>query len=120
VLVHAGRRAGDLVARYGGEEFVVLIPAADAAAALAFAEGLRRACETRAIPHPASSIAPVVTISLGVATLVPTAETTSDMLIAAADAALYRAKREGRNRVVLADESAILTETLQPAMEPFE
>lgn len=99
VLLHAGRRAGDLVARYGGEEFVVLIPGADAASAVAFAEHLREACEARAIPHPASSVCPFVTISLGVAARVPTEETTSAMLVSDADAALYRAKREGRNRV---------------------
>lgn len=99
VLLHAGRRAGDVVARYGGEEFVVLIPGADHAAAVAFAERLRHACETRAIPHPASNIAPHVTISLGVAARIPTDDMSSDVLLLEADEALYRAKRDGRNRV---------------------
>lgn len=92
-------RAGDLAARYGGEEFVVLIPAADREAALAFAERLRRACEARALPHPASEVAPVVTITLGVASRIPPPEESAASLIAEADAALYRAKQEGRNRV---------------------
>lgn len=92
-------RAGDLAARYGGEEFIVLIPAADRDAAMAFAERLRRACEARAIPHPASEVAPVVTITLGVASLIPSPEDGPASLVAEADAALYRAKQEGRNRV---------------------
>jgi diguanylate cyclase (GGDEF)-like protein len=92
-------RAGDLAARYGGEEFMVLIPAADREAALAFAERLRHACEARAIPHPASDVAPVVTITLGVAACTPSPEDGPASLVAEADAALYRAKQEGRNRV---------------------
>ena len=100
VLLHAGRRAGDVVARYGGEEFVVLIPATDRKTALGFAERIRLACEERSIPHPASSVSPVVTISLGVAARVPTDGVPSSALMREADEALYRAKREGRNRVV--------------------
>ncbi len=91
---------------YSGEEFVVLIPGADARTAEALAEGLRTACEAEAIPHPASTVSPVVTVSLGVAAGVPSEENSSAKLMADADAALYRAKREGRNRVVLAVEVA--------------
>lgn len=92
-------RAGDLAARYGGEEFIVLIPAADRLTATAFAERIRVTCEARAIPHPASPVGAVVTISLGVASCVPSPQTSANALIAEADAALYRAKQEGRNRV---------------------
>lgn len=99
VLLHTSRRAGDLVARYGGEEFVVLVPGPDKESVVAFAEALRAACEARAIPHPASPVAPIVTISLGVATRIPCDGLTPHALVAEADAALYRAKREGRNRV---------------------
>jgi diguanylate cyclase (GGDEF)-like protein len=88
-------RAGDLVARYGGEEFVVLLPGMGAAEAAAVAERLRASVEALALPHNASAVARVVTLSVGVATR-PAA------LVAAADEALYRAKREGRNRVVVA------------------
>jgi diguanylate cyclase (GGDEF)-like protein len=63
------------------------------------AESLRLACEALAIAHPASPAGPVVTLSLGVASCVPTDELTVESLLAAADAALYRAKQEGRNRV---------------------
>jgi diguanylate cyclase (GGDEF)-like protein len=99
VIRSASGRAGDFAARYGGEEFVILIPDADRASALAFAEGLRKACEARAIAHPASPAGPVVTLSLGVAARIPVGEATAEGLVAEADAALYRAKQEGRNRV---------------------
>jgi diguanylate cyclase (GGDEF)-like protein len=78
---------------------MVLIPGMDRAEAMAYAEKLREACEARAIPHPASPAGPVVTISLGVAACVPNDNSSYAALVAEADAALYRAKREGRNRV---------------------
>lgn len=99
VIGSAVGRAGDLAARYGGEEFVLLLPGADAAAARGVAEGLRLACEALAIAHPASSVAPVVTLSLGVASVVPTEGDNPQRLIERADEALYRAKEQGRNRV---------------------
>jgi len=99
VFLQAAGRAGDLAARYGGEEIVFLMPGADIAAALSMAERLRAACEALAIPHLASPVSPVVTISLGVASCVPSAESSAEFLIAQADAALYRAKEAGRNRV---------------------
>ncbi len=102
VIRQAAHRASDFAARYGGEEFILLLPGADVEAAGAFAEVLRQACEARALPHPASGVGPVVTLSLGVAACVPTAGTSAAALVAAADAALYRAKEEGRNRVAVA------------------
>ncbi|MDY0745667.1 two-component regulator propeller domain-containing protein [Paucibacter sp. R3-3] len=100
VFAHAVRRAGDLAARYGGEEFVVLLPNVDYADALGVAEDLRAACEALAIPHPESPAGAVVTLSLGVACCVPGDGVAIESLISAADAALYRAKKEGRNRTV--------------------
>ncbi len=99
VFLRAMGRAGDLAARYGGEEMIFLIPGADHASALSMAEGLRAACEALAIPHPASPVCPVVTISLGVASCVPALDASAESLVAQADAALYRAKEAGRNRV---------------------
>ncbi len=99
VIRKAAGRAGDFAARYGGEEFMVIIPGLDHAAAMVYAETLRQACEARALPHPASSVAAVVTISVGVAACVPSSQSSVDALVAQADAALYRAKDGGRNRV---------------------
>ena len=94
------RRPGDHAARYGGEEFVVLLPATDATGALAVAEQLRQAVSALAIEHPGSPER-IVTVSIGVSTLAPSSTAEQpDQLIAAADQALYRAKAEGRNRVV--------------------
>ena len=93
-------RASDCIARYGGEEFAVLLPGATASEANANAERLRRAVEAVALPHRSSSAADIVTISVGVATMTPAAGGSQAELVRAADEALYRAKREGRNRVV--------------------
>ena len=99
VIRHTASRAGDFAARYGGEEFIILIPGMDHASATVYAEKLRQACEARAIPHPASPVGPLVTISLGVAACVPSDEGSVEALMIEADNALYRAKKNGRNRV---------------------
>jgi PleD family two-component response regulator len=92
-------REPDFVARYGGEEFVVLMQGATAENALKVAERLRRAVEETHVIHE-SAPRGFVTISIGVASVVPEAAKSSHELIDAADAALYEAKRRGRNRVV--------------------
>jgi diguanylate cyclase (GGDEF)-like protein len=93
------RRAGEMVARYGGEEFAVLLPGCAREEALAAAEKLRSAIRTLGLPHPQSEVAPVVTVSIGVAAVRPSAATSSDALLDASDRALYRAKHGGRDRV---------------------
>jgi diguanylate cyclase (GGDEF)-like protein len=95
------RRAGDRVARYGGEEFAALLPATDAAGGLAIAERMRAAVEALHLPNQAG-IGGHVTISVGRATVESTEGMSPDALVAAADAALYEAKRSGRNRVASA------------------
>jgi diguanylate cyclase (GGDEF)-like protein len=92
-------RPGDLPARYGGEEFVVVLPQTDAAGAAIVAEKMRAKVEALRIPHASSQVSNRVTISIGVAAMVPPEKSEPAVLIAAADKALYRAKREGRNRV---------------------
>jgi two-component system chemotaxis family response regulator WspR len=101
-LGQALRRSSDLVARFGGEEFGVLLPATDAAEAAATAEKLRETVYGLAIPHARSEIDARVTISLGIASVAPTAEVRTGDLVALADEALYGAKRGGRNRTATA------------------
>ena len=98
VLQRAAQRPGDLVARYGGEEFVIIAAHCDAEGAFALADILRLKVEELRLPHAASS-AGVVTVSAGVASLVPDVGDLATQLIQMADAALYRAKEAGRNRV---------------------
>lgn len=97
-------RAGDLLARYGGEEFAVLLPGADAPAAMAVALRLQDAVRQLALPHRGSACCDSVTLSMGVTSLqaahYPGADA-AQALFQQADAALYTAKQTGRNRVVL-------------------
>jgi diguanylate cyclase (GGDEF)-like protein len=97
------RRAGDLVARYGGEEFAVLLPHCDEAEARQQAQRCLAAVETLAIHHGSSAVAAVLTVSIGIATAdgIEPAAGAAD-LVAAADTALYGAKRGGRRQVVTA------------------
>lgn len=97
------RSSDDLFARYGGEEFVMLASGVDAAMAGEIAERLRESVYALEEPHEQSRIAHCVTISVGVCTRVPQEEADGRSLMEAADAALYRAKQNGRNRVVATD-----------------
>lgn len=92
------RRPGDLPARYGGEEFAVVLLETDLPEALRLAEDTRREIFELGLPHEASPVAPVVTISMGVATA-PAHLYGYPELLRRADQALYQAKRNGRNRV---------------------
>lgn len=98
-LRQAARRPGDLVARYGGEEFVLLLPKTNATSAQALAEGLQQLLHSKALPHPDSSLGPWLTMSMGGNTIVPSTTALDPEFFALADAALYRAKHQGRNQV---------------------
>ncbi len=89
----------DLVARYGGEEFVVVLPETELRDALKVADRIRKDIEDLKIAHPASEISNYVTVSIGVASIVPMDNLSRTVLISMADKALYRAKNSGRNRV---------------------
>jgi diguanylate cyclase (GGDEF)-like protein len=99
VLTQAINRPGDLVARYGGEEFVVILPETDPIGALRVAERIRHRLHQLQIPHCRSSVAPYVTVSLGIATCIPSLQQQLDNLLQAADMALYESKRQGRDRI---------------------
>ena len=104
-LVGAVQRAGELAARYGGEEFAVLLPDSDELRAVAVAHRLREAVRELALEHQASPCGAQVTISVGVACVRPAdgqpLEHAQTTLFQQADAALYRAKQAGRDRVAL-------------------
>lgn len=101
-IAGAVHRPGDLAARYGGEEFVVLLPNTTVIAAATLAEQIRKAVEALNIPHSASDAAPCVTISLGVASIVPNQAGTAEILLNMSDQGLYAAKSAGRNRFAIA------------------
>ncbi|MFZ2490605.1 MAG: diguanylate cyclase [Thermoanaerobaculia bacterium] len=104
VLADTVRRSGEVVARYGGEEFGILLPATDTQGALKVAEALREGILALAVPYGPNSTK-ILSGSCGVASIVPTEEMTPDVLVAAADRALYAAKHTGRNNVKVADDS---------------
>lgn len=97
LLKSCARQPDDLVARLGGEEFAVLMPNAQAEQALALARRFLQRLDNLGIPHGQSPVAPHITCSVGVAASPGLADTAA--LMAAADAALYLAKRTGRHRV---------------------
>lgn len=101
----AVRRPADLAARYGGEEIALLLPNTVGSGAIAVAEQVRAAIESLGIAHSGLGGIDRVTVSVGVATAIPSPDVGEESLLAAADAALYRAKRGGRNRVAVALES---------------
>lgn len=94
-------RSHDLLARYGGEEMVCLLPGTDAAGAQMISNKILTFVEALRIPHLRSQIADHVTVSIGAATGIPTADKAPSWLIEVADAALYDAKNAGRNRVAI-------------------
>jgi diguanylate cyclase (GGDEF)-like protein len=102
------RRAAEMVARYGGEEFAAILPDADAASAELVAQTMRQNVLALQVLHEGSLAERFVTVSIGVATAYPTAEGSPATLIPAADAALYRAKERGRNRVETGEASQVL------------
>jgi diguanylate cyclase (GGDEF)-like protein len=97
-LMQLGMRAEDLFARIGGEEFVILARSTDTSRAAAMAERIRQAVENHPFGWAGTDIR--VTVSIGVATSAGLSATNAEALVTRADAWLYRAKEQGRNRVV--------------------
>ncbi|MBJ6752393.1 diguanylate cyclase [Geomonas anaerohicana] len=100
------RRPGDTAARYGGEEFVLLLSGIGLADAATIAKKCRKAVEALNVPHSHSPVAEVVTVSVGVAAMIPDFDADRQQLVEAADQALYRAKLKGRNNVVASKREA--------------
>lgn len=100
------KRPSDLLARYGGEEFVALLPKTDLRGALVVARQMMSVVEALHIPHAQSSVAPIVSLSIGVASTLPELGHTPHSLLDDADHHLYQAKQQGRARVVYRSPSA--------------
>jgi diguanylate cyclase (GGDEF)-like protein len=99
VLKSTVNRAADFVGRYGGEEFMVLLPATHALAARAVAVRIQQALSREAVPHAYSPVAPVLTVSQGLAFAKPGERLSPQELITRADRALYVAKKSGRDTI---------------------
>jgi len=102
-LESALHRPADVIARIGGEEFVVLLPEVDAQGAVSVAKQMQHQLELAAIRHATSPLGDNVTVSIGVAAVVPEEHETALGLFKVADKALYKAKSKGRNQVVVGD-----------------
>ena len=94
-------RPADLVARYGGEEFAVILPQTPAHNALHLAEKIRLEVKKLNLPHPESLASNIVSLSLGVAAIIPSPRYSIQQLLVTADQALYEAKKYGRDRAIL-------------------
>ncbi|EJM98405.1 sensor domain-containing diguanylate cyclase [Herbaspirillum sp. YR522] len=101
LLEKSATRTRDFFARYGGEEFVLILPEADARAALQVAQRCRKLVQDEAIPHAKSQVADVVTISVGVSTMVPSSQDHRIAFMEQVDRRLYRAKQLGRNCIAV-------------------
>jgi len=117
-LAQTARRSTDLVARIGGEEFALILPGTDSLQAAELAESARLGVQCLGIQHSVLPAGATVTISLGVATTVGDNFPSAEALMGAADAALYAAKRQGRNRVVLHTGPGRPDDSMQNALPP--
>ncbi|WP_414528211.1 diguanylate cyclase domain-containing protein [Nodularia chucula] len=102
VLQQSVKRSSDLAARYGGEEFAIILAKTDTHGAVKIAQEIHQAIQNLKIPHTASAVLEYVTLSVGIATFIPTPDMLPLDLISVADAALYQAKSQGRNCYFLA------------------
>ena len=95
------KRPADLAARYGGEEFAVILPNINASGAVHVADAIHKEVQQLLVPHATSSVSEYVTLSVGVSSTIPQKEFSPEALIAVADKALYEAKEQGRNCVIM-------------------
>lgn len=104
LITQGVKRKNDLVARFGGEEFALLLDDSDAQQAAEIAQGIRQAIASKSFNHSEHMFN--VTVSVGIASVMPTPQMNSNSLIESADKALYQAKDGGRNQVVVSTESS--------------
>lgn len=94
------QRPGDMLARYGGEEFICMLPHTDLEGAIQVAHGIAQAVKELAVPHEASPLGKHLTVSMGIACMVPSPDNSAQQLLSQADRRLYQAKNAGRDRTV--------------------
>jgi two-component system, cell cycle response regulator len=99
-IERAVKRPADIAFRYGGEEFAVILPHTNGEGAIKVAEEIQEQIQNLNLIHATSKIGNTVTLSVGVASIVPNTQTSSHNLISTADSALYDAKIQGRNRII--------------------
>ncbi|WP_017303738.1 GGDEF domain-containing protein [Spirulina subsalsa] len=112
------RNSYNLVARYGGEEFAVILPNSTPEQAREITSVIQRSMNDLAIPHVRSKVSPIVTLSMGVATCIPSWEKSPQDLVQAADDALYQVKKSGRNGVLFAEELVAYSESESSREQP--
>ncbi len=95
------KRITDIAARYGGEEFGVILPNTTPDEAIRIAESIRKGVGARNIAHDTSEIKDIVSLSIGIASVIPGELTTPASLVSIADKALYESKHNGRDQVTL-------------------
>jgi diguanylate cyclase (GGDEF)-like protein len=108
ILARSVQRSGEIVARYGGEEFAILLPANGPHAAAAVARTCQAQLAEARIAHATSPVSAWLTLSIGIASAVPDAAEMPESLLAAADRALYSAKRRGRSRIEHATDGELI------------
>lgn len=100
-IANTARRPSDLAARYGGEEFVILLPNTSPEGARDVAQQIQIYLQSLQLPHQGSKVSQYVTASFGVTSMIPTESATPEQLLLTVDHALYQAKAEGRDRIVV-------------------
>ncbi|MCJ8279148.1 MAG: diguanylate cyclase, partial [Rivularia sp. ALOHA_DT_140] len=103
-IASAIKRPGDVLTRYGGEEFAAILPNTPESGAIKVAEDMRIAVKKSNIPHLDSSAHSVVTISVGIASIIPNSKNNPDLLLKAADLSLYESKERGRDCITVYSE----------------
>lgn len=100
-MANAARRPSDLAARYGGEEFVMLLPNTSLEGARDVAQHIQTYVQALQVSHQQSKVSQYVTVSFGITSVIPTESITPEQLLLKVDRALYQAKAEGRDRIIV-------------------